>query len=122
MMEIKWKELKKPFKVFGSTYTGITLFPYIFIYIGNKTKRQIAILKNHEMIHAAQVTEQGIISWYWKYIMSYLKNILGGYFTKNGMNHREAYHAIPYEKEAYANQDNLNYLEGREEHAWKKYK
>ena len=121
-MKIKWKELKKPFKVFGSTYVGITLFPYIFIYVGNKTEKQIKVLKNHEMIHAAQVTEQGIVRWYWKYVMSYLKNIISGYFAKKGMNHREAYHAIPYEREAYANQSNLKYLETREEHAWKKYK
>jgi hypothetical protein len=37
------------------------------------------------------------------------------------MSHREAYRAIPYEKEAYANQNNLDYLKTREKFAVNKY-
>lgn len=126
-MKIKWKELKKPWL---GKYAGITIMPYVFIYLGNKTKKQIAILKNHESIHAAQVTEQqekngkilGWIVWYAKYIGFWLKNIFSGYFSTKGKSSRQAYMNIPYEKEAYANENNLKYLATREKDAWKKYK
>jgi hypothetical protein len=126
-MEIKWKELKKPWL---GKYAGITLIPYVFIYIANKTKKQITILKNHESIHAAQVTDQqdkngkilGWIVWYGKYIGYWLKGVLGGFFSLKGKSSRQAYLDIPYEKEAYANETNLNYLKTREKDSWKKYK
>lgn len=135
-MKLKFIELKKP--LFGR-YSGMVIIPFVFLYTKNKSKARIAKLKNHEMIHVAQVEEEidgcskyfgkflgtifGWVYWYSKYIGFYLKNILGGYFSsKIGMSSRQAYMNIPYEKEAYANDDNLDYLKTREKHAWKKYK
>lgn len=126
-MEIKWKELKKPWL---GKYAGITLIPYVFIYLGNKTKRQIKELKNHEMIHVAQVEDEqkkygkilGVIVWYTKYLWYWLSGLLGGFFTLKGKSSRRAYRDIPYEKEAYANEKDLEYLKNRAKFAWKAYK
>jgi len=125
-MEIIFKELKKPWL---GKYAGITLIPYVFIYLKNKTPKQIEILKNHELIHAAQVNDEiekrgailGWIMWYWSYIACWLKGILGGYFSKKGMSSRQAYMAIPAEKEAYENEMNLDYLKTRKPFAVKDY-
>lgn len=125
-MKVKFIELKKPWL---GKYVGITLTPYVFWYIANKTENQIAILRNHELIHEAQVRDEqedkgkifGWISWYWKYITIWFKGVLSGYFSTKGKSSRQAYMNIPYEKEAYANEENLNYLKTREKHAWKKY-
>ncbi len=125
-MEIKFKELKKPWL---GKYAGITLIPYVFWYKGNKSEHQIKILKNHELIHGAQVRDEqekrgkilGWIVWYSQYIWYWLKGLLGGYFSLKGKSSRQAYHAIPYEKEAYANEKKLTYLSKRKPFAYKDY-
>ena len=125
-MEIKFKELKKP--LFGK-FSGITLIPYVFWYIKNKSEYQIKVLKNHELIHGAQVRDEqekrgkffGWIVWYSKYIGYWLKGVLGGYFTLKGKSSRQAYKDIPYEKEAYANERKLTYLSKRKPFAYKNY-
>ena len=134
-MKINFKELKKPWL---GKYAGVTIIPYVFVYYGNKSKKQIAILKNHELIHAAQVTDEinkwcdkvgkifgtpiGWINWYRNYVGCWLKNILTGYFSTKGMGANEAYMAIPAEKEAYANESNLDYLKTRKPFAVNAYK
>ena len=125
-IKIKFKELKKP--LFGK-YAGITLIPYVFWYIVNKSEYQIKILKNHELIHAAQVQDEidkrgliiGWVFWYSSYIVSYLKNIFKDYFSTKGMSGNEAYRNIPAEKEAYANEKDLDYLKNRPKFAIRKY-
>lgn len=126
-MKVKFVELKKPWL---GKYAGITIIPWVFWYIKDKSKAEIDVLRNHELIHEAQVREEqedkgkifGWISWYWKYITTWMKNLFGGFFSLDGKSSQEAYRAIPYEKEAYANEKNLDYLKTREKHAWKKYK
>ena len=90
---------------------AITLFPFIFIKDGGDDR-----LINHESIHAAQYRELFVIGFYlvymWDFIVGFIK-------FKSG---REAYYTIRFEKEAYANDHNLNYLENREKFAWRKYK
>ena len=62
-------------------------------------KKQIAELKNHELIHAAQVQDEidengklwGWIRWYSKYIGYWLKNVFGGYFSTKGKSSKQAY-------------------------------
>jgi len=134
-MKIKFKELKKPWL---GKYAGITLIPYVFWYIENKTEHQIKVLRNHELIHGAQVNDEielwrerlkikflgsfvGWIVWYSKYIGYWLKNVFGGYFSVKGKSSRQAYKDIPYEKEAYANEKKLTYLKKRPKFAYKKY-
>jgi hypothetical protein len=135
-MKIKFIELKK---LWLGKYSGITLIPYVLYYIKGKTKKQIAELKNHELIHAAQVNDEiekwqeklkikilgsivGWISWYGGYIGSWFKNIFKGFFSIDGMSTRQAYINIPEEKEAYANDKNLDYLKNRPKFAVRKYR
>lgn len=62
---------------------------------------------NHEAIHHRQMLELLIIPffcWYgYEYMVSRLK----------GLNHYNAYRSISFEKEAYAQEHNLNYLASR---------
>jgi hypothetical protein len=135
-MKIHFKELKKPWL---GKYAGIVIIPFVFLYLKNKTKKEIEILKNHEMIHVAQVNDEvnrwkkfvglkllanifGWLAFYSKYIGYWLKNVLSGYFSVKGKSSRQAYMDIPYEKEAYANEKDLKYLEKRTKFAYKSYK
>jgi hypothetical protein len=68
-MEIIFKELKKPWL---GRYAGITIFPYVFWYIKNKTKYQISVLKNHELIHGEQIKDE-INKWIDKVKIKFLK-------------------------------------------------
>ena len=75
------------------------------------------VSKNHENIHLQQAKDKG--SWI-KYYLSYLKEWLKG----NPITHpaSSAYYTIPYEMEAYANADNLDYLSTRTAEDLNKYK
>ncbi|MDR2384366.1 MAG: hypothetical protein LBD80_01700 [Tannerella sp.] len=62
---------------------------------------------NHEEIHAAQAREcGGYILFYLRYIAQWL---------------RYGYRNCPFEREAYDNQYNLDYLTSRRAFAWKNY-
>jgi len=125
-MKAKFVELEKP--LFGK-YAGMVILPYVFVYLKNKTEHQIKVLKNHENIHVAQVNDEikklgailGWLVWYSKYIGYWLKGVLGGYFSTKGKSSRQAYMNIPYEKEAYANEKKLTYLQKRKPFAYKNY-
>jgi hypothetical protein len=134
-MKIIFKELKKPWL---GKFAGITIIPYVFWYIKNKSEHQIKILRNHELIHGAQVNDEidlwrkrlkikflgtmvGWVVWYSKYIGWWIKNVLSGYFSTKGKSSMQAYKDIPYEKEAYANEKKLTYLDKRKPFAYKNY-
>ena len=97
-------------------YIGITLYPYIFLKkkVKNYHKQQQNILINHEKIHFAQQSELikkynifiGLIIFYSLYIYWWIKY---------------GYKQIPFEKEAYSNQENLKYLKNRKPFSYKKY-
>ena len=90
----------------GKNKVAMTLYPFIFV------KRKHAALfttkvLNHELIHEAQVKELGLIRFYLMYIWFFVK---GGYKRAN-----------PFELEAYAHDDDLDYLESRVKNAWSFY-
>ena len=90
----------------GKNKVAMTLYPFIFV------KRKHAALftakvLNHELIHEAQIKELGLIRFYIMYLWFFAK---GGYKRAN-----------PFELEAYANDDDLNYLGNRKMFAWKIY-
>lgn len=89
---------------------AITLFPFI---ISRDTMSKTTI--NHESIHIEQQRELWLIPFYVLYLFYWIK----GKFK--GMSNHEAYFNIPFEKEAYGNHYNKDYLKTREKHAWKKY-
>lgn len=71
---------------------------------------------NHEKIHLAQQKELWLVGFYILYALYWLKSRLFW-----NLSSYEAYHAIPFEKEAYAHESDEEYLNNRERFAWRKY-
>lgn len=92
---------------------GISLFP--FILLKNKEDKDNLRLINHEKIHLRQQLELLIIFFYIWYLLEYFY-WLSVYKDKN-----RAYLNISFEKEAYGNDSNLNYLKERKLFNFVKY-
>lgn len=90
---------------------AITLYPFIVI----NEACDHPVIMNHEKIHLKQQRELWIVPFYTLYIWYWLKARM------QGMNSQDAYMSIPFEKEAYANQNNFDYLSDRKKNAWKDY-
>ena len=90
---------------------AITLWPFV-ICLGEMDE----ITLNHEKIHIKQHGELLLIGFYLLY---------GGFWLWNRLWHRmssqEAYMNIPFEREAYSNDNNLEYLGERKWYAWLSY-
>lgn len=71
-----------------------------------------ASTRMHETIHYRQWLELGFIGFLLLYPAFWLWNRL------KGLDGATAYFEIPFEKEAYANQDDLGYLTRRKSYAW----
>lgn len=90
---------------------GITLAPF-GIYIRKEYLRYKRI-NNHEKIHWQQQMEMLIIFFYLWYFFEWIYRL----FT----NFKSAYKSISFEKEAYTNDKNYEYLENRKRFSWIKY-
>lgn len=86
-------------------FLGITLFPFIFVNHKKHIKNPIFI--NHEKIHLQQQKELLIIFFYIWYIINFFLKYI------RHRNYNKAYHNIIFEKEAYNNEKNLDYLKHR---------
>lgn len=94
-------------------YIGITIFPFIILkYYHLKTN---AILINHERIHLRQQLELLIIPFYLFYSIEFLVRLV------KLKNWRRAYENISFEREAYINEKDLNYLKSRSFFGFIKY-
>ena len=81
--------------------TAITLFPFILL---KKELKEDFVLLNHERIHLRQQLELLILPFYILYMVEYgIK-----YFKLK--NAHKAYLAISFEREAYAKEDDFDYL------------
>lgn len=89
----------------GNLATGMALFP--FIVVKNIEAKVNDRLINHEKIHLIQQLEMLILPFYIWYALEYT---IRRFQFKN---HLEAYKNISFEKEAYCNEDKLNYLKNR---------
>ena len=90
---------------------AITLWP--FVISRNKLNKQVL---NHETIHIKQQQELLIIGFYILYVYYWIKGLM--YYRDTQM----AYYSIPFEMEAYDNDENLEYLDKRKFMAWWKYR
>lgn len=109
MFEPKIKIFTKFLKTFcGKNVIGITLCPF-GVYV---KKLNIYLIINHEKIHWVQQLEMLIIPFYLWYIIEWLIKII---FFK------DAYRNISFEREAYNNEYNFNYLKTRKHYSWIKY-
>ncbi len=89
---------------------GMALFP--FILFKHKDFSVSPSLLNHEHIHLQQQLELLIFPFYVWYTMEYF------FFRMKGKNHNEAYRSISFEKEAYLNENDMNYLKNRKRWAY----
>ncbi len=85
---------------------AMALWPLIIV--KDKETKQNKVVVNHEKIHHRQQLELLIIPFYIWYFLEYWTGMLS-----NGFKHQEAYMGISFEKEAFVNQLDLNYLKKR---------
>ncbi len=109
---MKIRELTKFLNfITGNKLGGISLSPFA-IYLNKKYLKNKKII-NHESIHWKQQMELLIIFFYVLYVFEYFVRI----FTNGG----DPYRNISFEREAYANEHNPEYLKTRKRFAWIKY-
>ena len=89
------------------TIGAITIGPLVF-----SRGEMSEVTKNHETIHWQQYIETGIVGFIFLYYLFYAINFLR---YRDG---ELAYYMIPFEKEAYDNDKNLDYLETRKRYSW----
>lgn len=94
-------------------FRAIALFPFIVVRDIFETDNLVLI--NHEKIHLRQQLELLIIPFYVLYFADYLIRIII-FRDKN-----KAYKSILFEREAYLNEENLNYLQSRPFWNWMRY-
>lgn len=90
-------------------FSAINLFGILFVRGNSKISERTI---RHESIHTRQMQEMLYVVFYIIYIIEWLVRL----FMKGN-----AYRNISFEKEAYENQDNENYLDERRWFAWVKY-
>ena len=86
-------------------FRGFTFFPFVFL--TDKKDKEHDVLMNHEKIHIRQQVELLIIVFFVWYFMEYLVRLI------QFRNRREAYYNISFEREAYTNEKDLDYLKKR---------
>ncbi|PZW41498.1 hypothetical protein LX95_01177 [Mesonia algae] len=88
--------------ILAKGFRGLALFPFIFI--KRDSLRQDKVFVNHERIHLQQQKELLLLAFLLWYGLEYFIKLL------HYRNRREAYLNISFEREAYQNEKNLNYL------------
>ena len=86
-------------------FRGLTFFPFVFLM--NKEDVLDKVFVNHEKIHLRQQLELLVLPFYVWYVMEFLIRWI---ITKDK---NVAYRNISFEKEAYTNEKDLNYIESR---------
>lgn len=86
-------------------YTGLTIFP--FILLKHDRLKSDLVLINHEKIHFRQQLELLVLPFYLFYVFEFLFRLL------QFKNWKLAYKNISFEREAYGNESNFNYLRTR---------
>lgn len=97
-----------PFKGF----TAINLFGVLFVRANNRIDKYII---NHETIHTRQIKELFYFPFYIIYFLEWIVRMI------QKRDFYKAYRAISFEKEAYENESDLNYLKNRKACQWIKY-
>jgi hypothetical protein len=86
-------------------YRGLAFFPFVFVKY--RLDKENAVFVNHERIHMRQQLEMLVIPFFIWYIIEFLIRL--GQFKKWSL----AYRNISFEREAYANEKNMDYLKNR---------
>lgn len=94
-------------------YRGMTVFPFIFV--REKQQTTDAIFLNHEKIHIRQQAELLMLVFFVWYFLEFLIKLI------KYQNRNHAYRNISFEREAYANEKDLDYLQSRSFWSFLKY-
>jgi hypothetical protein len=86
-------------------YRGLALFPFVFVKYALDKKNEVFL--NHERIHLRQQLELLVIPFFIWYFLEFLVRFL------QFKNWDLAYRNISFEREAYANEKDLDYLKRR---------
>ena len=86
-------------------YNGLTIFPFVFL--KHKRFSKDVIILNHEKIHLRQQLELLVLPFYLIYILEFLVRLI------RNRNWRMAYKNISFEREAFSNEINMDYLKQR---------
>ncbi len=86
-------------------YLGVTIFPFMFLKF--KGLKDNKVLINHEKIHLRQQLELLIVPFFIIYIAEFLIRLI------QYRNWYLAYRNISFEREAYKNEKDLDYLKSR---------
>lgn len=93
-------------------FSAIVIFP--FLITRDKNIKANKVMINHEKIHFKQIQEMLILPFYIWYGIEFIVRYL------QYKNRYQAYLNISFEREAYANENDLNYLKNR--NFWRFYK
>jgi len=86
-------------------FRGLTFYPFVFL--ADKDDKLNKVFINHERIHIRQQLELLILPFYLWYFTEYLFRLI------QYKDRKQAYFNISFEREAYKNEKNLNYLKSR---------
>lgn len=98
---------------FRKNYVGLSLWP--FIILKSDALRDDDSLINHEKIHLRQQLELLVLPFYIVYLLEFLIRCLFYWDSY------KAYQNLSFEREAYFNEDNPNYLHERKPFSFIKY-
>ena len=94
-------------------YTGLALFPFVFV--KSKLHKNNSVLINHERIHLRQQLELLILPFYIIYVLEFL------FRWMQYKNWYTAYRNISFEREAYENEKDLEYIKTRPSFNFREY-
>ncbi len=94
-------------------YTGLAIFPFVFLRHNGDKKNNVFV--NHEKIHLRQQLEMLIIPFFVWYFLEFFIRWM------HYKNKYLAYKNISFEREAYVNEMNLDYLKSRKFFSFLKY-
>lgn len=94
-------------------FSGITVFPFVFMRDVSKAKDKV--FRNHEKIHLRQQLEMLIFLFFIWYAVEFLVRL---WLCGDRYN---AYRSLSFEREAYANEQTIDYLEKRRFFSFLKY-
>ena len=86
-------------------FRGFTFFPFVFLKYRKDTDNEV--LLNHEKIHIKQQLEMLVVPFFIWYFLEFLYRLI------QFRNRNIAYRNISFEREAYENEKDLNYLQSR---------
>ncbi len=100
-------------KIFSKQFIAMAIFPFIFL--KEKSLKLNKVLLNHEKIHIRQQLELLYLPFFIWYLVEYFIRLI------QTQNSKKAYHMISFEREAYENDHNLNYLSNRKWFSFLRY-